>query len=229
MDPTRARPIQEAAEAMATLARLYGRVGVLSGRPVDFLSQFFDPSVVIAGLYGLEVLRDGERQDHPQAGAWREVIDDVAACSRDRGPEGMRVESKGLSLTLHFRESPELADDVADWAAQQAARSGLQQRSARKSVELHPPIAADKGSALRTAAQGLSAVCYIGDDVGDLPAFSALDEMGDRGVNVLRVAVRSEEVSSELTDRADLALGRPSEVVELLHELATVHHTSSVG
>lgn len=222
MDPTRARPVYEAAEATAELAKLYARVGVLSGRPLDFLTRFFDPSIFIAGLYGLEVLSNGRREDHPQAGAWREAIDDVVACSRDRGPEGMRVESKGFSMTLHYRETPELADAVADWAARQAARSGLRQRPARKSVELHPPIEADKGTALCSAAEGLEAVCYIGDDVGDLPAFDALDALAADGVDTVRVAVRSEEVASEVTERADLVLADPSEVVQLLHELAHV-------
>ena len=139
-NPEVARLLEGAAEVLLALARRYRVVAVLSGRPVSFLEPLIPASVVLCGLYGLEVVRDGERLDHPWAGAWREVIDDVAAQSRARGPEGMRVESKGISLTLHYRENPEAGPDVEAWAVQQAARSGLRVRPARMSVELHPPI-----------------------------------------------------------------------------------------
>lgn len=216
MDPARARPVAEAVELLDRLSGTYGRVGVLSGRPLSFLQQFFPPSLFLAGLYGLEVVDGGQRLDHPQAGTWREVVDDVAACSKARGPAGMRVEHKGLSITLHYRGDEDLAPAVRDWAAGQAARSGLVPRPARKSVELHPPIRADKGTAIRDAAEGLSAVCFVGDDVGDLPAFASLDELADQGVATIRAAVRSDEVEPELVERADVVINNPAGVVGLL-------------
>lgn len=220
LDPGAAVPSPGAVAVMEGLAGRLGRVGILSGRPLSFLGQFFDGGLVLAGLYGLEWSDGGVRRDHPQAGAWREVIDDVAACAVARGPEGMRVESKGLSLTLHYREHPELAGAVTRWADEQAARSGLLPRRARMSVELHPPIEADKGSALLEAASGLSCVCFIGDDVGDLPAFAALDTLAAAGVTTVRVAVDSDEVAPELVERADLVLGGPRAVVSVLDALA---------
>lgn len=220
LDPAAAVPVAGAAESMAALASAFGRVGVLSGRPLGFIERFFSPTLLLAGLYGLEWSQDGERHDHPQAGAWREVVDDVAACGRARGPAGMLVEAKGLSLTLHYREHPELAEEVGSWAAQQATRSGLVARPARMSVELHPPIAADKGSALLAAADDLRAVCFIGDDVGDLAAFDALDRLALGSVTVVRVAVSSDEASPELIERADVVLAGPRQVVALLRTLA---------
>lgn len=216
MDPARARPVAEAVELLDRLSGTYARVGVLSGRPLSFLQEFFPPSLFLAGLYGLEVVDGGQRRDHPQAGTWREVIDDVAACSRDRGPTGMRVEHKGLSITLHYRGDEVLAPAVQEWATGQAVRSGLVARPARKSIELHPPIAADKGTALREAADGLSAVCFVGDDIGDLPAFTSLDELADQGVATIRAAVRSDEVAPELVERADVVINSPAGVVGLL-------------
>ena len=79
-------------------------------------------------------------------------------------------------------------------------------RPARMSVELHPPIQTDKGSALQQLATDLAAVCYVGDDLGDLPAFDALDRLAADGVHTLRVAVASDESPPELLDRADLVL-----------------------
>jgi trehalose 6-phosphate phosphatase len=219
-DPDAARPLPGVVDALRGLTARYALVGVVSGRPVDFLAPLLPEGMVLSGLYGLEVSRGGTRMDHPTAGAWREAVEDVVRCSASLGPEGMRVESKGLSLTLHYRSRPELADPVREWAESQAARSGLVARSARMSVELHPPIEADKGTALDSLADELSALSYAGDDAGDLPAFGALDRLtADRGVATLRVAVGSDEAPPALVDRADLVLDGPHQVLDLLRAL----------
>jgi trehalose 6-phosphate phosphatase len=215
-----ARPVDGAVELLDHLAGRLGLVAVMSGRPVDFLRPLLPPSVTLSGLYGLEVVRDGVRSDLPGAGAWREVVADVARISVDRGPEGMVVEPKGLSLTLHYRTRPDVAPAVVAWAETQAARSGLVARPAKMSVELHPPIAADKGTALEALTAGLAAVCYAGDDQGDLPAFDALDRLAAAGVHTLRVAVVSPEAPPELVERADLLVDDPGGVVDLLRRLS---------
>jgi trehalose 6-phosphate phosphatase len=219
-DPLDARPLAGTAETLTELASRYKVVGVLSGRPVSFLQPLLPPGVVLSGLYGLEVVQNGTRTDHPLSGAWREVIEDVARCSADRGPTGMMVETKGLSLTLHYRTHPELAKAVQGWATHQAARSGLVPRPARMSVELHPPIEADKGTAVEAIADAARAVCFVGDDVGDLAAYDALDRLSKRGVRTLRVAVGSDEASGELLRRADLVVDGPEAVLALLRTLA---------
>jgi len=231
-DPAVARPVAGAPDVLARLAATYGRVGVLSGRPLDFLGPFFPPEVFLAGLYGLEVRDGGVRRTHPDAERWRSVIDDAAWSCERLGPAGMRVEHKGLSVTLHYRSAPELADAVGALAGAEAARTGLEARSARMSVELHPPVAADKGTALRGATAGMTTVFYVGDDLGDLPAFDALDELAGAagpeapspgaGVTVtLRGVVRSDEVDPVLLARADVVFDRPSDVVGFLERVAT--------
>lgn len=215
-EPDLARPAAGAPELLASLTDRVGVVGVLSGRPVSFLESLFPPSVLLAGLYGLETLRDGVRRDHPSGGTWREVIDDVASSSIANGPAGMHVEEKGLSLTLHYRTRPEIAGEVQAFAEKQGARSGLEVRSARMSYELHPPIAVDKGTALLELAGGLATVCFLGDDLGDLPAFDALDELERRGATVVRIAVRSSEEPPELVARADAVVDGPAGVLEVL-------------
>jgi trehalose 6-phosphate phosphatase len=218
--PADAHPIEGAMDVLAVLARRVAVVAVVSGRPVEFLAPFVPDRVVVAGLYGLEVLRDGRRTDHPGAAPWRAVVDEVARRSVTDGPAGMVVESKGLSLTLHYRTRHDLEHAVAGWASAQAARSGLVVRPARMSVELHPPIAADKGSAVDDLVHGVESVCFVGDDRGDLPAFDALDRLETRGVAAVRVAVASDEVPGELVDRADLVVDGPSAVLDLLRHLA---------
>jgi trehalose 6-phosphate phosphatase len=90
------------------------------------------------------------------------------------------------------------------------------------SVELHPPIEADKGTAVEQLAADLEAVYYVGDDVGDLPAFDALDRLAassDRAS--LRVALGSDESPPELISRADVVLDGTAAVPGFLESLLT--------
>ena len=127
-----------------------------------------------------------------------------------------RVEEKGVSLTLHFRETPERADEVESWAADVAAATGLEIRPARKSVELHPPVPVDKGTALASHTDdAATAVVYLGDDIGDLPAFRAVGPTaGDRPS--LRVVVRNDGVHDDLAGLADVLLDSALDVPSFL-------------
>src|SRR5207253_11096514 len=156
----------------------YGRVWVVSGRPVSFLlAHLGGTGVRLSGLYGLEWVDEQDVVTHPDAERWRTAVADVVARATASGPDGMRVEPKGLSVTLHYRGEPELAALVRGHADAEAARTGLVVHPARMSYELRPPVDRDKGTAVAEAGAGMAAVCFAGDDRGDLPAFDALDRL----------------------------------------------------
>jgi trehalose 6-phosphate phosphatase len=219
-DAAAALPQEGVPDLLTRLRDRLGLVAVVSGRPIDFLAPLLPPGLVLAGLYGLELAVDDQRRDHPQSGNWREVIDDVASRAEIRGPVGVVVERKGLSLTLHYRTVPDQEAATAAYAADEAHRSGLVARPARMSWELHPPIAVDKGTAVLDLADDFAAVAFAGDDVGDLPGFDALDELAERGVATLRIAVDSPEAPPELLERADIVVDGPEGLVTLLESLA---------
>lgn len=219
-EPDDAAPV---AGAMAVLARLAGaldRVWVVSGRPVTFLERFVPAGIHLSGLYGLEASADGVRADHEAAGTWRAVVAAVADEAEESGPGGLLVERKGLSVTLHYRQRPDLADEAHAYATDAALAAGLVLHEARMSVELRPPIETDKGTVVHSAATGLDAVCFIGDDRGDLEAFDALDRLAADGMQAVRIAVTSAECPPELLARADLTVDGPAGVVEFLSWLA---------
>ena len=87
------------------------------------------------------------------------------------------------------------------------------------SVELHPPVDIDKGTVVAELAVDASAVLYAADDLGDLPAFDALDDLASAGVHVVRVAVVGPESPPEIVDRADLTVASNAELVERLTAL----------
>jgi trehalose 6-phosphate phosphatase len=220
VDPLAARPLPGAREVLAALAARYGVVAVVSGRPVSFLADHLNVTrVLLSGLYGLETWRDGTVVVHPEAERWRASVAAVADRAEAELPAGVGVERKGLSVTFHVRTVAELDATVREWAERAARGAGLVAYRARRSYELRPPVEADKGTVVAQLAAGLSAVCFFGDDRGDLPAFAALDAL-DRSVSRVRVAVASDEAPPELLAAADVIVDGPVAALELLDGLA---------
>ena len=218
-DPSAARGLSGTVEVLHDLTQRYAVVAVVSGRPASFLLDRLGPGIRLSGLYGLEEVGvDGAVAVADEALPWAGVVAAVAA--QATAALGPLVEPKGLSLTLHFRAAPDREDEVRSWAATEAARSGLEVRSAKASVELHPPVAADKGTVVAAATAGLEAACFLGDDVGDLPAFAALERLQAAGLHGVRVAVRTAESPPELLDRADLVVEGPEGALDVLRHLA---------
>ena len=218
-NPADARALDGAADTLTALAQCYARVGVISGRPVRFLLDNVPASAVdMWGEYGLERAVDGEIRAAEGAERWREVVEEVATRA-DAAGAAERVERKSLSVTLHWRADPVRESAVRAWANDEAIRTGLEPLSARMAVELRPPLRRDKGSALEEAAAGLAAVCFLGDDRGDLAAFDALDRLAADGVHVTRITVHSPEMPAELEQRADVVVDGPQGALELLRAL----------
>lgn len=225
-DPTKAVPLPGVPATLAALGSRYARVAVISGRPVAYLVEHLGAEVeasgvTLVGLYGLETVRGGQVQEVSSASHWRPVVDQVAREAEAEAPAGVGVEHKGLAVTLHVRAAPECLGWVETWAAAHAASSGLVAHPGRMSVELRPPLETDKGTVVTELAAGLDAVCYLGDDRGDLPAFAALSRLSQAGRDVLAVAVRSHEAPPELLGAANLVVEGPAGVLELLQALAS--------
>jgi len=224
-DPDAATLWPDAFGLLDALAGAYRRVAVLSGRPVAFLARQLPPRVQLSGLYGLEARIDGVTTDHPDAARWRPIVSQVVAQAQAAtapGTElaGALVEPKGLSLTIHTRTHPELASGVERLATALGASSGLEVRSAKRSVELHPPIATDKGAAVQALVADATAALFVGDDVGDLPAFDALAALGSSGgLTAVLVAVGGPELPDAVRRRAQFVLDEPGAVLDLLRAL----------
>lgn len=216
-DPDGAAPTAGALDLLGRLAERFARVAVVSGRPRSFLASIVPPSVDISALYGLESRTAGALSDHPDAAVWRTVVDEVTAAADL--PAGVLIEPKRFSLTAHYRRVPEAEQAVGLWAAETAAATGLVARPAKASIELHPPLDVDKGTAVRALSAGCRTVVYVGDDVGDLPAFATLDELRDEGVETVKIAAAGPELPESMADAADLVVDGPAAVVALFGPL----------
>ncbi len=216
-DWTAATPLPGSRHVLEDLATRYAVVGVISGRPVNYLVEHLGTKLRLAGLYGLESMVDGQRISADGAEAWRTHVQHAVESATKRF--GTLVEHKGLSMTVHFRTRPELAREVAAWADKEQKHTGLELRTAKASVELHPPVQFDKGTVVEAAVGGLQGACFLGDDVGDLPAFDALDRLRAQGVHTVKVGVRTAEAPAILLARADVVVEGPLGALALLQTL----------
>jgi trehalose 6-phosphate phosphatase len=223
-DPVGARPLAGVPALLGELAASFAVVAVISGRPTAFLRAVLDvpPDVELVGLYGLERALGASGE----AGEWGAVIDEVVAEARAGAPEGVYVEPKGLTVTLHWRHAPEARPWVEAFAARVGSERGLTVHRGRMELELRPPLQVDKGTvvqALATEHAGrLREVAAFGDDLGDLPAFEAVGRLGtpEAPVGAVRVAAVDAESPPEVAERADLTVPGAAGAVALLRDLA---------
>jgi trehalose 6-phosphate phosphatase len=220
-DRAKAVPLPDAPRVLRALAGRFAVVGVISGRPVDFLSAVLPcgPQVLVAGLYGLDRTWHGQRVPLPEAEVWRPAIAQAVLQARSEAPEGVDVEDKGLAMALHSRRCPSTFAWATEWAARTAATTGLIAQPGRLSVEVLPPLATDKGSVVEEIAKTVDAVCFFGDDTGDLPAFEALNRLRLQGKTTVAVGVRSPEQPDDLATMVDLLVDGPRQALDVMRSL----------
>ena len=221
-DRDKAVPLPGVHGIISSLADRLAVVAVVSGRPVEFLESQLgrSPNVTLVGLYGLERIENGEHRVMNAAVQWEEAVAAAASAVARSAPPGLEIEMKGLTLVLHSRRAPETFQWARQWAAERASSSGLVAQLGRFSVELLPPVRSDKGTVVEELTTALNSVCFFGDDVGDLPAFSALRRMRSEGRTTIAVGVESPEQPDGLANVVDLLVGGPEEAVGLLSSLA---------
>ena len=175
--------------------------GIVSGRSLSDLAVLADIDALIhAGNHGMEIRGPGLDFIHPEAIAAREVLDQVQAALGDALAHvpGVIVEHKGLTLSVHYRATPEpLAGEVDDGVTaivEPYVESGqLRLTRGKMVVEVRPAIAWDKGKAIekiyRHSCGGRNPgncpfPVYFGDDRTDEDGFRAVQEMGGLAVFV---------------------------------------------
>ncbi len=199
--------VPEATRAvLRDLAGRYALVACVSGRTEDDARRVVGvDELVYVGEHGMGLDR--------RADDWSGELDALVDES------GWKPERKQYSASFHFRTASDEAAAVASLRSveRRAVELGLRPRWGRKVLEVLPPVAANKGTAVRSllAERGLRRAVYAGDDSTDLEAFRGLD-----GLDLaIRVAVVSDEGPSALGRAADIIVGGTAELVELLRQL----------
>jgi trehalose 6-phosphate phosphatase len=229
-DPGEARLAHEVQRHLTVLARTPSvRLAVVSGRDLgDVTQRVAVPEAVYAGCHGLVIDGPGIAFSHPQAVAQQPMVRALgeSLARRASSIQGMRVETKRLGVTVHYRHMN--ADGRRSFETE-LARALHQSHGGRlkifhgtKAIEILPQVGWSKGHcALRIREWALNSLpqpmlsVYIGDDWTDEMAFGAL--VG----KAITVRVGPPEMASRATYRVD-GVGAVHQLLECLAS-AAVH------
>ncbi|HXW71356.1 MAG TPA: trehalose-phosphatase [Methylocella sp.] len=188
-----------------------GALGLVSGRRIDDLDRIFFPLVFpAAGLHGAE-LRFANGQRVSCDGAALAIVRPAIVDYTKRHPK-LRLEDKGASLAVHYRQAPELEIAVLAFLAERATENGLSVQPGKMVAELKE-ARHDKG-------RGIAALyesppfhgrkpLFIGDDLTDENGFDFVNACGG-------ISVRVGELK---TTRARFSFSSPSDVRAALYHL----------
>jgi trehalose 6-phosphate phosphatase len=186
--------VRRAPEEVELVARLRqaagGAVALISGRAIAKIDELFAPlKLAAAGQHGAE-RRDGRgvvtKADLPLRGL---NLAEKAIRAFATSHEGLLFEHKGLSMALHYRLAPNLAEAAHAAVREAAAALGdaVEVQQGKMVAELKP-AGCDKGRAIeqfmREPPFAGRVPVFIGDDATDEHGFQVVNRLRGHSVKV---------------------------------------------
>jgi trehalose 6-phosphate phosphatase len=199
--------------------RLSGALAIVTGRPLAEADHLLKPAqLVAAGVHGAQMRLSVSGQVESLAPTLdpflqadiRKIVEDLP---------GVVFEDKGNGIALHYRLAPEqqpalllmLENLLSKYPDQFSIFGG------RKVMEILP-VGFSKGRALRKLATLPTFVnrtpVMIGDDIADVDAFQAAEELGGFGL----------KVAGEHFSKDEAAFQGPADVLNWLEKLSQAQH-----
>lgn len=165
-----------------------GAVALISGRSLEQIDGIFGSfDIAAAGSHGLEQrFSDGSVTSRADA-LPRECVERVEAFAA--GHDGLLVEHKPFSVSVHYRNRPDLEDEVltAMDAMHRETGAGFHLQRGKMVIEFLPD-AADKGSAIRVFMESAPfrgrRPVFAGDDATDEHGFAVVNELGGLSIRI---------------------------------------------
>jgi trehalose 6-phosphate synthase len=223
-DPEEAEIRDRARECLeATAAHPRAEVAIVSGRAVDDVRERAAvEDAYFAGNHGLELHDGDERSVHSSAHQVQKVLPVVSnVVEREFADDnGVFVEDKGITATVHYRQADCDGEDVRDAVdaalAEHDEYDALRVTEGKKVVELRPDVDWGKGATVELLRERFTPedeewlMVYVGDDTTDEAAFEVLDGDG------VAVAVGSDRDATA----APYVVSDPREVTDFFSWLA---------
>ncbi|MGE5718857.1 MAG: trehalose-phosphatase [Nocardioidaceae bacterium] len=236
-DPARAVIHPDGPRTLVALADQVRGVAVITGRParqaialgdLDEVGQDLaerDRAIHLLGQYGNERWSSKERRvvsPRPPKGL-SSFMSELPDLLRRHDAADAFVEEKGLAVAVHTRRLPDPAgafERLLPVLTEAAARYDLGVEPGRMVIEVRAP-GMHKGEALRTIHRELDGhgVIFAGDDLGDIEAFRAVEELREQGCPGLLICSGSEEQKA-LVELSDIVVDGPEGVLSLLRQFA---------
>jgi len=162
-----------------------GALALISGRAISDLDRIFAPlRLNAAGAHGGQLRlpsREWSLNPHLMHHA-RAPLHDFAAQNK-----GLLLEDKGVSLAMHYRQRPELKDEIESLMLQLCPRGEITLQRGKQVVELRPSLC-DKGTAIANFMaeppfKGRVPI-FFGDDLTDEAGFAKVNELGGLSVRI---------------------------------------------
>ena len=164
-------------------------LAVISGRGLnDIKSRVGIKGIYYAGSHGYEIEGPSIKMEYKPALEFVETFDALEKELREAlaKVEGALVERKKFSIALHYRNVSKSEEYLVEIAADEAVRRYPKVRKGygKKVYELLPDLEWNKGKALEWLMKAIhiekrgSQIFYIGDDITDEDAFSAIKTYG---------------------------------------------------
>lgn len=235
-DPDAAQISPGSKAALATLQRELALLAVVSGRGAAAIHQKTGlDGVVYVGNHGMERWVDGAVRVPDQVAAYRPKLEAVLAALENVDEPGMRVEDKGATASVHYRQT------IDPGAAAERLRAVLGPLTAEHDIALHtgkmifelrPPIDTDKGTAFRALVDEfeLSAALFLGDDVTDASALQVARELRENGdTYAVGIGVQHPDDTPQLVlDASDVLADGVDDVTAFLEWLSNALSASSI-
>jgi len=210
-EPPQARMRSETSRLLAEVARLYPCI-VVSGRAHSDLLGRLDgiPVRGVVGNHGVEPWETSqELADEVQR--WRPVLE-----RKLRALPGVTIEDKSFSVSVHYRRARDKERARARILDAAAALGDVRVIGGRQVVNILPPGAPDKGTALVSERERLEceSAIYVGDDETDEDVFGLEDPIRLLGIRV----------GPSPTSAAEYSINSQAQIDELLRVLGDLRH-----
>ena len=217
----------ETRRAIAALAARSGvQVALVSGRAAaDARRMVAVANVWVIGNHGCEVVSpEGESTVDPQVAPYRAAMAQAARAiaGRVRPVPGVILEDKVWTLSVHYRlADPSVVPRLRSTVGEIVVGLGLRMTDGKAVLEIRPPVAVHKGTAVLALArrldglEGDASLVFAGDDRTDEDAFRALRSRNQRAVTI-RVA------DEEVATAAEFTVAGPQGMREFLEWLAEI-------
>jgi trehalose 6-phosphate phosphatase len=212
-------------------AQKYAHVAILTGREIEDGARKINlDGLTYIGTHGLE-WSDGlpwlhevhiapDSLEYIPSGTY--LLDLVAA--RQAELPGIIVQRKLVGGSIHYRLAPDkeqTRQKLLELLAEPARRVNMQLSEGKLIVEIRPPLAIDKGLALRQFAQRneLRGLIFAGDDRTDLDAVLEIPKLRQQGLAALAIAARHHDTPPALLQHADIVVDEVPGMVALLRDM----------
>ena len=213
---------------LSILCNQLALVAAISGRPVVEVKNMLNiDGLVYIGNHGLERWAKGHSEFAKDAQEYSGLI---KAVIKELTPllslEGISIQDKGITATIHYRLCPE--PQSVKRAILRALKGSSQARKLhimqeRKSIDLLPPVKANKGTATLDLIHEyhLRSGIYLGDDLTDIDAFIAIHAASHNlDFQGFAIGITSQEMPKKLVAEADFTLNGVTDVERFLQWLS---------